>query len=604
MPLCPQITNTPITVVQNADFTVSSVLPVVAATTTQLAATNASIQAAIDAANAAAAAAAVAAADAAAAQTAAAAALAEAEIAYDAAVGSLQPSANTIVNASNQITSIKSDGITIFSGADSTTGSRVVLNSLGLAAYGPGTSFAITNAVGNGTTVTYTASGHNFTVGSSVTVSDLAPAGYNGTFLVTAIAGSSTFTVANTTTATLTDASGIAFGPGRSVNITNAVGNGTSVTYTASNHGYSVGTSVTISGLAPSGYNGTFLVTSVVANTSFTVSNGTTATLTDASGVAQTPTLAISATTGNAVFQGSVTGSTIIGGTLNIAGKAVIDSTGLLTATGATITGTINAQSGFFGIGSDGWSITTTGLVSTNAATIVGGTIQGSTFLTSTGSNAVIINGPSNAIQFKNGGAVIANMVPLASNGLLMHYGATPDPSGGTFPQIYLGGGIISLFTNIGIGQTGISISANTWVALSGNVYVRDVFYNEDPSTVTNAANVRMDLNGRTRRSTASSVRYKENIVDLVNVDELHPRKLLDIPVRAFSYKQEHLSDTDDRSETLIPGFIAEEVDEFYPLAADYENGEPESWNDRILVPGMLALIQELHKDIQILKGE
>ena len=36
MPLCPQITNTPITVTQTADFTVSSVLPVVAATTEQL----------------------------------------------------------------------------------------------------------------------------------------------------------------------------------------------------------------------------------------------------------------------------------------------------------------------------------------------------------------------------------------------------------------------------------------------------------------------------------------------------------------------------------------------------------------------------------------
>jgi|LakMenEpi03Aug12_release.lakeMendotaPanAssembly.Ray.scaffolds.fasta_scaffold05233_20 hypothetical protein len=36
MPLCPQITNTPITVTQTADFTVSSVLPVVSATTTQV----------------------------------------------------------------------------------------------------------------------------------------------------------------------------------------------------------------------------------------------------------------------------------------------------------------------------------------------------------------------------------------------------------------------------------------------------------------------------------------------------------------------------------------------------------------------------------------
>ena len=474
MPLCPQITNTPITVTLTGDFTVTNVVPVLPANTEQLAATNASIQAAIDAANAAAAAAAVAAADAAAAQTAAAAALAEAEIAYDAAVGSLQPSANTIVNASNQITSIKSDGITIFSGADSTTGSRVVLNSLGLAAYGPGNSFAITNAVGNGTTVTYTASGHNFTVGSTVTVSDLAPAGYNGTFLVTAIAGSSTFTVANTTTATLTDGSGIAFGPGRSVNITNAVGNGTTVTYTASNHGYSVGTSVTISGLAPSGYNGTFLITSIVAGSTFTVSNGTTATLTDASGVAQTPTLAISATTGNAVFQGSVTGSTIIGGTLNIAGKAVIDSTGLLTATGATITGTINAQSGFFGIGSDGWSISTTGLVSTNSATIVGGTIQGSTFLTSTGNQAVIVNGPANAVQFKSGGSIVANMLPLligtSTYGLLMHYGPTADATGGTFPQMYIGSANISLNVRTALGSINTIAVNEDYITLNGTV--------------------------------------------------------------------------------------------------------------------------------------
>ena len=37
MPLCPQITNTPVTVVQNSDFDVTSVVPVVADTTDGLA---------------------------------------------------------------------------------------------------------------------------------------------------------------------------------------------------------------------------------------------------------------------------------------------------------------------------------------------------------------------------------------------------------------------------------------------------------------------------------------------------------------------------------------------------------------------------------------
>jgi hypothetical protein len=400
MPLCPQITNTPITVVNSTNFAVTSVFPVIPATNNEV---NAAIVLAEEA-------------------------LAEADLAFAAAANSLQVSTNTIVNASNQMTAMNTNGITVYSGGSATTGARVVMNSSGIA-------------------------------------------GFN-------TSGTSTF--------------------------------------------------------------------------------------------------AINASNGNVSMTGALfTGGTIFGGTLNINGNAIIDASGFLTATGATITGTINSS------------------------IITGGTVQ-----TSAGSNAVILNGSANAVQFKNAGAVTANLLPLSFGGLLMHYGATPDSSGGTFPQIFIGNGIISLTANTGTGNTGVSIIANTWVSLSGNVYARDTFYNEDPSTVTNAANVRMDLNGRTRRSTASSARYKENIVDLVNVDELHPRKLLDIPVRAFSYKQAHLSDTDDRSETLIPGFIAEEIDNIYPLAADYDNGQPESWNDRILVPGMLALIQDLYKEIALLKGE
>jgi hypothetical protein len=122
MPLCPQITNTPITVTQTADFTVSSVLPVVAATTTQV------DQAQSDAAAAAAAAAAASA----------------------IAATAVQVSANTIVNASNQLTAINGTGITVYSGASATSGARVVLNSLGLAGYNTGGSatFAISASTG------------------------------------------------------------------------------------------------------------------------------------------------------------------------------------------------------------------------------------------------------------------------------------------------------------------------------------------------------------------------------------------------------------------------------------------------------------------------
>lgn len=55
--------------------------------------------------------------------------------AYNAAVASLQPSASTIVNASNQITAVNTNGITVFSGGSSTTGARIVMNSLGIAGF-------------------------------------------------------------------------------------------------------------------------------------------------------------------------------------------------------------------------------------------------------------------------------------------------------------------------------------------------------------------------------------------------------------------------------------------------------------------------------------
>jgi hypothetical protein len=215
MPLCPQITITPITVTTSGMTTASVVAANAPATTEQLSTTSASAAAAQAAANAA--------------QATATTALANASTAYNAAIGSLQPSANTIVNASNQITAINGTGITVYSGASATSGARVVLNSVGLA-------------------------------------------GFNSS-------GTATFSV--------------------------------------------------------------------------------------------------SASTGAAVFSGDVTGATITGGTLNIAGNAIINSSGYLTATGATITGTItatsgtftgtiNATSGYIGHPTTGWQFRSAGTIANN----------------------------------------------------------------------------------------------------------------------------------------------------------------------------------------------------------------------------------------------
>jgi hypothetical protein len=220
MPLCPQITITPVTVTSTNMTQTSVIAAGDPATTEQLSTVNTNAAAAQAAA--------------AAAQAEAATALAAANLAYAEAIGSLQPSADTIVNASNQMTAIAANGITVYSGASPSSGARVVLNSAGLAGFNSG--------------------------------------------------GSATFS--------------------------------------------------------------------------------------------------ISASTGAAVFSGSVTGSTITGGTLNIGGNAIINSSGFLTATGATITGTItatsgtftgtvNALSGYIGSPTSGWQFRSAGTISNNDNTTI-----------------------------------------------------------------------------------------------------------------------------------------------------------------------------------------------------------------------------------------
>jgi hypothetical protein len=144
-------------------------------------------------------------------------------------------------------------------------------------------------------------------------------------------------------------------------------------------------------------------------------------------------------------------------------------------------------------------------------------------------------------------------------------------------------------------------------VVATGNFYSATQTYIQDSSTSANAVNARIDVgDGRLRRSTASSVRFKEAIVDISNCCQiLTPSKVtLACLVRTFKFKADYLDATDNRSGMLVPGLIAEEVAEHYPIAADLgEDGLIENWNERFVVPGMLALIQDLHARIQYTRG-
>ena len=123
-------------------------------------------------------------------------------------------------------------------------------------------------------------------------------------------------------------------------------------------------------------------------------------------------------------------------------------------------------------------------------------------------------------------------------------------------------------------------------------------------TTTTSSANARIGTAspvGRIYYNASSSERYKHDIIDLTN-DDLLPEKLYDLKVRQFKYNYAYLDENDVRSNEDVPGFIAEELFELYPIAVDLDDyGRPDDWNDRYIIPPMLALIQQQKKEIDTL---
>jgi len=309
------------------------------------------------------------------AQSQAATALAQANIAYAQAVSSLKPSAYVISNAAQQITSIATNGVTVYSGSSPSSGARVTMNSLGLAGY---------------------------------------------------------------------DSSG----------------------------------------------NATF---------------------------------SISASTGAANFAGSITGSTITGSTLNISGNFIVNSSGYLTATGATITGSITATSGSF-----------TGSIYASNGTIGGFTI-GSTYL----------SGSGNFFLDSSTGDATFNSIKLGFSGVynFNSVGALSASSVNTT-------GALNIGTSAFIGS-GAEVSGNFQVDTLGSVTYNSTNYNIGLFGTGNGGTV----SGRMYKTTSvSSKRFKHNIQSFAERDYLNIVSKLN-PV-TFNYN----ADVVDNPEVTAYGLIAEDV--------------------------------------------
>ena len=232
---------------------------------------------------------------------------------------------------------------------------------------------------------------------------------------------------------------------------------------------------------------------------------------------------------------------------------------------------------------------------------LTAGTLTAFTLRTSSGARRVTISAASNAISFTESSSVVGWVGPASTDGVLTHYGTTFNANATTYPLMFVASNsvIIAQASTRYVEVNSLGVVAN------GNFYSLDATYIQDSSTTANASNARIDVgDGRLRRSTASSARFKEAIADIDTAADLAPRKLLDLPVRAFRFKSDYLDATDNRSGMLVPGLIAEEVAEHYSIAADKgEDGLIENWNERFIIPGMLALIQDLHARVETLES-
>ena len=301
----------------------------------------------------------------------------------------------------------------------------------------------------------------------------------------------------------------------------------------------------------------------------------------------------------------NINAGNIVTGTINSiafnngSGTFQVTSGGALTASSATITGTINATSGYIGSTSTGWQFTSSGYLYSSDTTFYPTTSPGgnaNTYSIFTGrgvyAERIYSTGTQASSIFSLGGLSVNGQVSGAAGSFVVNSSGNMTTVG----SITASGAITT--------SGNISTSGSASITSGGAMVSNGDLSTPNHTSTTNAANGYVfTTGGRVTRSTASSQRYKENIVDINTVPELNPKKLLDLPVRAFSYKASYLNENDDRSGIMMPGLIAEEVDKIYPIAADYVEGV-ESFNDRMILVGVLALVQDQEARIKALEGK
>lgn len=206
----------------------------------------------------------------------------------------------------------------------------------------------------------------------------------------------------------------------------------------------------------------------------------------------------------------------------------------------------------------------------------------------------------NNRFKILTNGSFAANYGTIATwnvkNGSLISTDDAISFYGGTNPYIKIGNVKISESSHAAVVKYGLWIYAGTNQEFTdGSDQLR--LYNLEAITGSTLG-IASDRHVGTIAS--SSRRYKDPMGAASLEDAC---KILEIPVVQFKYKEGYLSKRDELYNKTIPGFYAEEIDDILPLAVIHDaEGRAEDWNQRILFPLMLKLIQDMDRRIRELE--
>lgn len=150
------------------------------------------------------------------------------------------------------------------------------------------------------------------------------------------------------------------------------------------------------------------------------------------------------------------------------------------------------------------------------------------------------------------------------------------------------------LYCNSISSYSGSYVGIDSGLEVNGNVRFPNVYGN----TISGDANLGITGTGYIGRTTGSSKRWKHDIKTLKS-EEVSARRLYMVRPKQFIYNDDYIRKDDSRAGKIIPGFIAEELEEDYPIAVEYdENGKPAGWGTSFFIAPIVQLLQEHKKKL------